>query len=223
MVTHDLKVSSRRVSAKMARPIVAGSVGVDDISITLDEEWVGLDVSLIFESATTSVEVSYSGENVVIPWEVLREPGKVKITLVGRKNGATLVTAVMSTPITVFASGKVVGDAQPADPTETKLQQIANDAKAATKNANDAAADITRRANAGEFNGPKGETGAQGPKGDKGDIGPKGPKGDTGATGAHDAYSIDDRVTYKGKTYESTINANVWSPDAYPQGWKQVS
>lgn len=44
-------------------------------------------------------------------------------------------------------------------------------------------------------------------------------------TGAHDAYQIGDRVHYPGETdqvYESLINGNVWSPDAYPAGWKTV-
>lgn len=41
-------------------------------------------------------------------------------------------------------------------------------------------------------------------------------------TGGHDAYKIGDRVTYKGKVYESTINGNVWTPDAYPQGWREI-
>lgn len=38
--------------------------------------------------------------------------------------------------------------------------------------------------------------------------------------GASDAYQIGDVVMYNGKKYESVINANVWSPDAYPAGWK---
>ena len=42
-------------------------------------------------------------------------------------------------------------------------------------------------------------------------------------TGAHDAYGVGDRVTYNGKVYESTISGNVWSPDAYPQGWTEVA
>lgn len=42
-------------------------------------------------------------------------------------------------------------------------------------------------------------------------------------TGAHDAYKQGDRVTYKGQVYESTINSNVWAPDAYPQGWKKIA
>lgn len=41
-------------------------------------------------------------------------------------------------------------------------------------------------------------------------------------TGGHDAYKIGDRVTYNGKVYESVIDANVWAPDTYPQGWKVV-
>ena len=41
-------------------------------------------------------------------------------------------------------------------------------------------------------------------------------------TGGQDAYKIGDRVTYNGKVYESTINNNVWTPDAYPQGWRLV-
>ena len=45
-------------------------------------------------------------------------------------------------------------------------------------------------------------------------------------TGAHDAYNVGDRVLYpdaSGKVYESTIDGNVWSPDAYPQGWEEVT
>lgn len=36
------------------------------------------------------------------------------------------------------------------------------------------------------------------------------------------AYSKGDRVIYDGKTYESLIDNNVWSPAAYPAGWKEV-
>ncbi len=36
-------------------------------------------------------------------------------------------------------------------------------------------------------------------------------------------YMIGDRVMYNGKVYESTIDNNVWAPDAYPQGWKEVT
>lgn len=39
-------------------------------------------------------------------------------------------------------------------------------------------------------------------------------------TGAHDAYNTGDVVNYNGALYESTIDGNVYAPDAYPAGWK---
>lgn len=41
-------------------------------------------------------------------------------------------------------------------------------------------------------------------------------------TGSHDAYKKGDIVIFKGKKYESLIDANVYSPEAYPAGWKMV-
>lgn len=40
--------------------------------------------------------------------------------------------------------------------------------------------------------------------------------------GASDAYNKGDVVSYNGDLYESTIDGNVWSPEAYPQGWVVV-
>lgn len=41
--------------------------------------------------------------------------------------------------------------------------------------------------------------------------------------GAHDAYMKGDIVNYQGTLYESLIDGNVWAPDIYPTGWKQVN
>ena len=41
-------------------------------------------------------------------------------------------------------------------------------------------------------------------------------------TGAHDAYHIGDKITYNGKHYECIFDNCVWTPDAYPQGWKLI-
>ena len=44
-------------------------------------------------------------------------------------------------------------------------------------------------------------------------------------TGAQDAYNKGDKVHYPtadDPVYESLIDANVYSPEAYPQGWKLV-
>lgn len=41
-------------------------------------------------------------------------------------------------------------------------------------------------------------------------------------SGAHDAYSIGDLVTFKGRVYRSRISGNTWSPAAYPQGGEEL-
>lgn len=41
-------------------------------------------------------------------------------------------------------------------------------------------------------------------------------------SGSHDAYNKGDRVIYNSRVYESTTDGNVWPPDAYPQGWKEI-
>lgn len=44
----------------------------------------------------------------------------------------------------------------------------------------------------------------------------------TQPAGAHDAYNTGDEVMFEGTHYRSLIDANVWSPTAYPQGWEVV-
>ena len=36
------------------------------------------------------------------------------------------------------------------------------------------------------------------------------------------AYMTGDKVIFEGKTYESLIDNNIWSPTAYPQGWQEI-
>lgn len=42
-------------------------------------------------------------------------------------------------------------------------------------------------------------------------------------TGAHDAYNAGDIVDYNSTLYKSLIDGNVYSPEAYPQGWEVVN
>ena len=36
-------------------------------------------------------------------------------------------------------------------------------------------------------------------------------------------YSIGDKVLYNGVVYESLIDNDIWSPEAYPDGWAEVT
>ena len=42
-------------------------------------------------------------------------------------------------------------------------------------------------------------------------------------TYAHNAYMKGKKVLYNGKVYESLIDNNSFSPDAYPAGWKLIN
>lgn len=39
---------------------------------------------------------------------------------------------------------------------------------------------------------------------------------------AENAYKKGDKVRFKGKVYESLIDNNVWSPEGYPAGWREI-
>lgn len=41
--------------------------------------------------------------------------------------------------------------------------------------------------------------------------------------GSTNPYMKGDKVKFEGKIYQSLIDNNVWSPAAYPQGWKEVN
>lgn len=41
--------------------------------------------------------------------------------------------------------------------------------------------------------------------------------------GSTNGYMTGDKVKFEGKIYESIIDNNVWSPAAYPQGWKEIT
>lgn len=42
-------------------------------------------------------------------------------------------------------------------------------------------------------------------------------------TGSHDAYRTGDVVSYQGVLYESVVDGNVYSPEAWPEGWQVVA
>lgn len=42
-------------------------------------------------------------------------------------------------------------------------------------------------------------------------------------TGAHDCYNMGDKFFYNGKKYICKMDGCVWSPDAYPSAWEEVT
>jgi hypothetical protein len=89
-----------------------------------------------------------------------------------------------------------------------KANTATKNADAAAKRADDAANDVQKKLDNGEFvgaqgpKGEKGEPGPQGPRGEKGDTGERGPRGETGATGPQGPKGKDGEVTFESLTDE---------------------
>ena len=89
-----------------------------------------------------------------------------------------------------------------------KANTATKNADAAAKRADDAASDVQKKLDNGEFvgaqgpRGEKGEPGAQGLRGEKGDTGERGPQGETGATGPQGPKGKDGEVTFESLTDE---------------------
>ena len=126
------------------------------------------------------------------------EGGAVRAIVEGRgTNGEVLKHARMERPFRVLASDAAQDAPATGEPTKTEWMKLADDAKSAAKTANDAAADVLRRAEAGEFDGepgPQGEPGAPGERGEPGKDGAPGmpgAKGDPGEPGRTPVRGVD--------------------------------
>ena len=181
MRTHTLRVRGRAVECDDL-VLVQGTVEADSVRLDLDEEWTGLDVTVAFvsDSERRTPAKNHDG-TYTVPWECLAKTGAVRAVVEGRsENGEVLKHARMERPFRVLASDAAQDAPESGEPTKTEWMQLADDAKAAAKTANEAAADVLRRAEAGEFDG------AQGPKGEPGKDGKdgvQGPQGEPGAPG----------------------------------------
>ena len=188
MRVHTLRVRGRAVECDDLA-LVQGTVGQDCLALELDEEWTGLAVTVAFvsDSERRTPAKNHDG-TYTVPWECLAKAGSVRGIVEGRgEDGTVLKHARMERPFRVLASDAAQDAPATGEPTKTEWMRLAEEAKAAAKTANDAAADVLRRAEAGEFDGergPQGEPGRDGAKGDPGTPGKDGAPGRDGKDGA---------------------------------------
>lgn len=178
---HTLKVRGRRASVD-DRMLVQGTVGEDVVALDLDEEWDGLVVTVAFKWQHDSSIVAKQVEGgYEVPWECNQQPGKVLIAVEGTKDGKVMRHATIGHPMVVLPSEEASGTS-PTDPTVSEYRKVYEDVKLATATAN-AAADVKRRADSGEFKGEKGDKGDPGEQGIQGIQGVPGAQGDPGEKG----------------------------------------
>lgn len=178
-------VRERDATAQATEPITSGSVGME-VSFRFSEDWDGLGKAAIFQGSGQSIDVLLTEDLCVVPHEVLQIPlGHLKIGVYGTGDQGQRVTPTVWADAGRILRGVEPSQIEPTPATQSLVQQILEAAEAAAE----LAQSVRDDADAGVFDGEKGDTGAtgpQGPKGDKGDTGatgPQGPKGDTGPAG----------------------------------------
>ena len=202
MRTHTLRVRGRAVECDDLA-LVQGTVGQDCVRLELDEEWTGLDVTVALATDTERRTPAKNPDGTyTVPWECMTKTGAVRAIVEGRgEDGTVLKHARMERPFRVLASDAAQDAPESGEPTKTEWMQLADDARAAAKTANNAAADVLRRAEAGEFDGPAGPQGEPGRDGADGEPGPQGEPGAPGMPGAKGDPGEPGRTPVRGVDY----------------------
>lgn len=180
-------------------------VGYIEAHFALGQNWSGYDsVRAVWSNDNNMTVISTvldSNGVCVVPFEVLKTMGIVKVNLVGSISVSDTLTDRLTTfpceALTVARKAKVSGsETTPITPSQfeqfvsvviSEVEKVTG--MSAVAETLPAGSSATARYENGVLTigvptGATGATGPQGPKGDTGETGPQGPKGDTGATGA---------------------------------------
>lgn len=137
MVNHILTVRGRTASIS-PRTLVQGTVGQDTLTLDLDSEWNGLNVTVTFVAATTEVTPALNANVCEIPHEVLVDSGEVDVFVLGTRDGKAMRHASLAHKMVVKKSNMSDGSTT-ADPSISAYRQAYDDAVKATEAANSAA------------------------------------------------------------------------------------
>lgn len=160
MLVHTATVRGRRLSWDV-REVVQHGLNADRVELSLDHEWRECDriVAVMAKSGRDPVRVDATGGCFGIPSELLRQPGAMPTCLMGYAGGGVrIVTAAESRPLVVVQSGDIAG-IDPAPEQPDLWAQLMEEVQRAVE----AAEDVKRRADAGEFDGTGITTGDQDP------------------------------------------------------------
>ena len=137
MVNHVLTVRGRKASVTPCT-LVQGTVGQDTLTLDLDSEWNGLNVTVTFVAATTEVTPVLNANMCEIPHEVLVDSGEVDVFVLGTRDGKAMRHASLAHKMVVKKSNMSDGSTT-ANPSISAYRQAYDDAVKATEAANSAA------------------------------------------------------------------------------------
>lgn len=199
MTSIKIIVSDAHAVSQVCGELTEGAVGIP-VSFVFSPAWESLTKVVHFVGGAVEVIAPVTSD-LVVPWECLQAGQMLLIGVEGWGAGGSVMIPTCWAEVS-RVSASTAGEPAPAPTPDITIQTLMV-AEAAER----VAADVRARADAGEFNGPKGDkgdpgergpagpqgipgpqglqgqTGPQGAKGDKGERGLKGDRGETGLTG----------------------------------------
>ena len=160
MLVHTATVRGRRLSWDV-REVVQHGMNADRVELSLDDEWLACDriVAVLAKAGRDPVRVDATGGGYGIPSELLGYTGAMPTCLMGYAGDSVrIVTAADAAPLVVVASGEIAGT-DPAPEQPDLWAQLMEEVGRAVE----AAEDVKRRADAGEFDGSGLSTGERDP------------------------------------------------------------
>ncbi len=133
MNTISIKVNHEILTAELSHPLVAQSVGVTSFTAEFDESWDGYVKTIVFTAGDSfsrrKKAVLYTGGEMLVPWEVLEEPGELWISAAGVAEGVLQPTAIMREGLKIVTSGEISGE-ESGPATEEVWQQVLTEVSA---------------------------------------------------------------------------------------------
>ncbi len=127
MNTITIHVSHETLTAQVQRPLVAQSTGITCFTAQFDDSWDGYVKTIVFTAGNFfekhSKAVLYTGGEMLVPWEVLNEPGELWISASGVADGVLQPTALMREGLTIAPCGETTGEA-PGEASPEIWQQV---------------------------------------------------------------------------------------------------
>lgn len=145
--------------------IASGGVKEDTVEFAFDNLWDGFNLAAVFYCGEKEVyHVGIVDNRCIVPREVLANPGYFYLGVMGVKDGVTRTTNVLSYRV---EAGAITDGVKPPEPTPSIYEQIL----ASVKYAEQIAQSVRDDADAGKFDGAKGDPGADGAPGKDGKDG----------------------------------------------------
>ncbi len=144
-------VRQRKIHVKNPVTVIQNGVGVDQVILDMDDEWKEMtSIVCVFTNGDTAKEMLHTyGQLLEVPWECLRETGRLSLSCTGYVGSEKVMTTMLPDSFwNVVQNGPVTGD-EPLEPTPTLYEQVL----AAADNANAVAQQLLEDRENGAFDG----------------------------------------------------------------------